>query len=73
MPGVTVFHAGTTLNSDDELITAGGRVLNVVALGDSFEEARERAYDACDVIHFEGKQYRTDIGKRALAGRAAWE
>lgn len=73
MKGVTVFHAGTDINADDELITAGGRVLNVVALGDTFEEARERAYDACDVIHFEGKQYRTDIGKRAANGRAAWE
>ena len=48
-------------------------MLNVVALGDTFEEARERAYEACDLINFEGKQFRTDIGKRAAAGRAAWE
>lgn len=73
MKGVTVFHAGTAINPDDELVTAGGRVLNVVGLGSSFEEARERAYEACDVIHFEGKQYRSDIGKRAAAGRASWE
>ena len=73
LEGVTVFHAGTTRNADGELITAGGRVLNVVALGDTFEEARERAYEACDLINFEGKQFRTDIGKRAAAGRAAWE
>ena len=71
--GVTVFHAGTAKNFDDELVTAGGRVLNVVALGDSFDDAREKAYEACDLINFEGKQYRSDIGKRAAAGRAAWE
>ena len=62
---MTVFHAGTARNADGELVTAGGRVLNVVALGDTFEEARERAYEACDLINFEGKQFRTDIGKRA--------
>lgn len=73
VPGVTVFHAGTAFNSDGELITSGGRVLNVVALGDTFEEARTRAYEACDIINFEGKQYRTDIGKRAAIGRSAWE
>ena len=64
-----MFHAGTALNRDGELVTAGGRVLNVVALGDSFEEAREKAYEACDLINFEGKQHRLDIGKRAIAGR----
>ena len=69
---VTVFHAGTALNSDGELITAGGRVLNVVALGKTFEEARDKAYEAVDLINFEGKQYRQDIGKRALIGRSAW-
>ena len=73
LKGVTVFHAGTALNSDGELITAGGRVLNVVALGESFDDAREAAYDAVDLINFEGKQYRTDIGKRAASGRGAWE
>ena len=71
--GVTVFHAGTAKNYDEELVTAGGRVLNVVALGDSFDEAREKAYEACDYINFEGKQFRTDIGKKAAAGRTAWE
>ncbi|WP_251178158.1 phosphoribosylamine--glycine ligase [Adlercreutzia agrestimuris] len=70
--GVTVFHAGTAKNYDDELVTAGGRVLNVVALGDTFEEAREKAYEACALINFEGKQYRSDIGKRASLGREAW-
>ncbi len=72
MDGVTVFHAGTARNADGELITAGGRVLNVVALGKTFDEARERAYDACDVINFEGKQLRSDIGAKAAAGRGAW-
>ncbi len=71
--GVTVFHAGTRRNADGELLTNGGRVLNVVALGDTFEEARERAYEACDLINFEGKQLRSDIGKKALIGRSAWE
>lgn len=73
LDGVTVFHAGTALNPDGELITAGGRVLNVVALGDTFEEARNRAYEACELIKFEGVQYRSDIGRRALQGRSAWE
>ena len=63
---VIVFHAGTALNPDGELITAGGRVLNVVALGDTFEEARDLAYRACDLINFEGKQYRQDIGLKAM-------
>lgn len=73
LDGVIVFHAGTALNPDGELITAGGRVLNVVALGDTFEEARNRAYEACELIKFEGVQYRSDIGCRALQGRSAWE
>ena len=72
LDGVTVFHAGTSHNADGELITAGGRVLNVVALGDTFEEAREQAYRACDLINFEGKQFRTDIGEKASRGREAW-
>ena len=73
LEGVTVFHAGTAVNADGELVTNGGRVLNVVALGDTFEQARERAYEACDLINFEGKQFRTDIGGKALQGRSAWE
>jgi phosphoribosylamine--glycine ligase len=73
MPGVTVYHAGTSLDAEGVLRTAGGRVLNVSALGATFEEARERAYRACDVIEFEGKTLRRDIGERALRGRDAWE
>ena len=68
MEDVIVFHAGTAFNTDDELVTNGGRVLNVVALADTFEEARERAYEACDNINFEGKQYRHDIAMRAIEG-----
>lgn len=66
LDGVTVFRAGTAFNQDDELVTNGGRVLNVVALADTFEDARELAYEACDKINFEGKQYRHDIALRAL-------
>ena len=66
LDGVTVFHAGTAFNQDDELVTNGGRVLNVVALADTFEDARELVYEACDKINFEGKQYRHDIALRAL-------
>lgn len=70
---VIVFHAGTAVDAEGNIVTAGGRVLNVVALGDTFEEARELAYKACDMIDFEGKQLRRDIGARALRGRDAWE
>lgn len=73
LEGVVVFHAGTGFNTDGELVTAGGRVLNVVALGENFEEARQRAYEACELINFEGKQFRTDIGVKAAAGRSSWE
>ncbi|MGI6590069.1 MAG: phosphoribosylamine--glycine ligase [Eggerthellaceae bacterium] len=72
LDGVTVFHAGTKIDGQGNLLTAGGRVLNVVALGDTFEAARARAYEACDLIDFDGKQFRTDIGARAAKGRAAW-
>ncbi len=70
---VTVFHAGTAVNADGELVTAGGRVLNVTAMGETFQEARERAYQACELITFDGKQNRTDIGERAIKGRGSWE
>jgi len=52
LDGVVVFHAGTVRNADGELLTAGGRVLNVVAHGKTFEEARNLAYEACDLINF---------------------
>jgi phosphoribosylamine--glycine ligase len=60
-----VFHAGTRLEGK-ELVTSGGRVLCVTALGDSVRMARTRAYEAVDRIRFDGMQYRTDIGHRAL-------
>lgn len=72
LPGVTVYHAGTRLVGG-ELVTAGGRVLDVTAVADTFEHAREQAYRACDLIDFEGKTLRHDIGARALRGRSAWE
>ena len=70
MPGVTVYHAGTALDADGSLVTAGGRVLDVTAVADAFEDARNLAYEACDKIWFEGKTYRHDIGIKAIKGRA---
>jgi len=62
---VVVFHAGTALK-DGQVVTAGGRVLGVTALGDDIAAAIARAYEAVRLIHFEGAQYRSDIGARAL-------
>ena len=60
------FHAGTKFNDKGELVTSGGRVLCVVGLGDDLHQARDKAYKALDKIHFDGMQYRKDIGHRAL-------
>ena len=60
-----VFHAGTKLDGT-RILTNGGRVLGVTALGDSLKMAARRAYTAVDAIRFDGMQYRTDIGHRAL-------
>ena len=65
-----VFHAGTQL-VDGQLLTSGGRVLTVTALGDSVRAAQRRAYDAVAQVRFAGQQYRTDIGHRAIHRRAA--
>lgn len=65
-PAVEVFHAGTAV-VDGQLVTNGGRVLNVVALGSDFAEARGLAYEAVDRIQFEGMHYRRDIGHRAMS------
>lgn len=73
MSGVTVYHAGTAIDADGNLVTAGGRVLDVTAVADTFEDARNLAYEACDKIWFEGKTYRHDIGIKAIKGRAALE
>ena len=72
LDGVTVYHAGTRLTGDNRLLTAGGRVLNVTALGPDFASARERAYEGVARISFDGMFYRSDIGARAQRGRAAW-
>jgi phosphoribosylamine---glycine ligase len=60
-----VLHAGTALQGD-ELVTAGGRVLNVTGLGETVSEARRRAYAAAEKVQFDGKQMRTDIALRAV-------
>ncbi len=65
MDGVEVFHAGTAVK-DGRFVTAGGRVLTVVALGATFAQARERCYAAATSIQFDGKQLRTDIALDAL-------
>jgi phosphoribosylamine--glycine ligase len=60
-----VFHAGTKLQ-DGQVVTNGGRVLGVTAVGDTFQSAIDRAYSAVDEIHFDGMFFRRDIGSRAL-------
>ncbi len=57
---VHIFHAGTRV-VDDQVVTSGGRVLAITALGDTLELARQRAYEAASRIHFEGRHYRRDI------------
>ena len=61
-----VFHAGTKLINGD-LVTSGGRVLNVVGFGEDLESAIEEAYELVNQIEFEGKFFRTDIGKKGLS------
>lgn len=63
--GVTVYHAGTALK-DGKLVTAGGRVLGVTALGTDLQQALDTAYNAAEKIDFENKHFRKDIGQRAL-------
>ena len=62
LPDVHVYHAGTKRNADGEIVTAGGRVLTVAATGADLEDARQKAYAACDRINFRGKHLRRDIG-----------
>lgn len=59
---IVVFHAGTAYNDKGEIVTNGGRVLNICALAPSLEEAREKVYHAAKVIHFDNCYYRQDIG-----------
>lgn len=65
LDGVTVYHAGTAIK-DGKLVTSGGRVLGVTALGDTLEDALKKSYDAVDKIKFENAHYRKDIGQKAL-------
>jgi phosphoribosylamine--glycine ligase len=66
VPGAIVFHAGTA-KREGRLVTAGGRVLTVVGRSTTFRDAIETAYSAASHIHFEGMQYRRDIGRKALS------
>jgi phosphoribosylamine--glycine ligase len=69
-PGVDVTHAGTARSESEPghpLVTAGGRVLSVTALGADAADARSAAYAAADMIEFAGKQLRRDIALRAVA------
>ncbi len=65
-PDVMVFHAGTMLDKQGKVVTAGGRVLCVCALGDDLKQAQGKANAACAMIHFEGAHYRKDIGFRVM-------
>ena len=65
LEGVTVYHAGTAIK-DGRLVTSGGRVLGITALGSSLEDALKKSYAAAEKISFDGAHYRNDIGQRAL-------
>jgi phosphoribosylamine--glycine ligase len=75
LPDVKVFHAGTTLRSEPgsgrapRIVSDGGRVLNVTALGADLKQARERAYEAVRTIRFPGGFYRRDIAEQAARER----
>jgi phosphoribosylamine--glycine ligase len=65
-PGTMVFHAGAKLNHQKQVVTDGGRVFGVTALGKDIKVAIDNTYKAVGDISFEGMRYRTDIGKKAL-------
>jgi len=65
MDNVVVFHAGTA-EKDGNIITAGGRVLGVTALGDTVQQAKKTAYNAVDKIKFDGAYCRRDIAEKAM-------
>jgi len=67
IPGVIVYHAGTTLAADSTVLTAGGRVLNVTAFGSDYRDAVDKAYEAVSRISFDGAFYRHDIAHRAIS------
>ena len=66
LDGVTVYHAGTKRDGD-KLVTSGGRVLGVTALGESIEDALAKSYAGVEKIKFDGAHYRKDIGQKALS------
>ncbi|HEX5720931.1 MAG TPA: phosphoribosylglycinamide synthetase C domain-containing protein, partial [Thermoanaerobaculia bacterium] len=66
LPGVEIFHAGTALDEQGELVSAGGRVLSVCALDTGLVEALRRAYAAVAEIDWPGKVFRHDIGRRVI-------
>lgn len=66
IPGVQVFHAGTTMQ-DGTLVTSGGRVLSIAARGNTLQETVQKVYEAASCITFEGMHYRKDIAKRGLS------
>ena len=68
--GALVFHAATKM-TDGQVVTAGGRVLTVVGRAPTFEQAMAAAYGAVSTIHFDGMQYRRDIGRKALHAAAS--
>ncbi|WP_336714355.1 phosphoribosylamine--glycine ligase [Arthrobacter sp. USHLN218] len=68
LEGVHVVHAGTKLDENRKVVSAGGRVLAVVALGEDLVDAREKAYEGVEQIHLDGSQYRTDIALKAANG-----
>jgi phosphoribosylamine--glycine ligase len=63
--GALVFHAGTAMR-DGQLVTSGGRILNVTGLGDTLEQAQTRTYEACELVSFEGARFRRDIAAKAV-------
>ncbi|WP_151721449.1 phosphoribosylamine--glycine ligase [Acinetobacter ursingii] len=69
--GTKIFHAGTSMKDDGHVVTAGGRVLCVTALGDSVLEAQVNALEVCGQVTFAGMQFRSDIGYRAIAREKA--
>ena len=66
LPDVKVFHSGTALDAQERLVTDGGRVLAVTALGNTIADAQRRAYEAMGLIHFDGMHFRRDIAHQAL-------
>jgi phosphoribosylamine--glycine ligase len=66
VPNVKVFHAGTRLENNGLVLSDGGRVLTITALGETFADARRHAYEAVNKIHFPGAFWRKDIADRAI-------